>query len=76
MILPICFDPECGNSSIFLVPLSEMWEWEKEEWNPKWQPMTLMLGEGDQFRFLPPAAGDDPLQLLSPRVGDVDLGTV
>jgi len=73
MILPICFDPECGNSSIFLVPLAEMWAWEKEEWNPKWQPMTLMLGEGDQFRFLPPAAGDDPLQLLSPRVGDVDL---
>jgi integrin alpha FG-GAP repeat containing protein 1 len=68
MVLPVCFDPLCTNSSIYLVSLDDL---SKCPTSWIWEPMSLELGGR---RFLP--RGDtniSPLRLLAPRVGDVDL---
>jgi len=67
MILPVCFDPKCSNSSMYLIPLTSLYSCPKT-WN--WKPMSLELGE---HRFLPRDTSKSPLRLLSPRLGDVDL---
>jgi len=74
MLLPLCFDLDCLNSSLYLVPVSELWAAAAgglnttTPWN--WEPMSLELGE---MRFVPSDPSLSPLALLSPRVGDVDL---
>ena len=67
LIIPICFDPMCSNSSMYLVSLTELSKCPKS-W--QWKPMSLELGGR---RFLPRDTNKSPLRLLSPRVGDVDL---
>ena len=66
LILPVCFDLMCQSSNMFLVPFSELWT--ATAWT--WVPMSMDLGS---LRFLPPDGARNPLQLLAPRVGDVDL---
>lgn len=67
MLLPVCFDPLCANSSLYLVPLTDLWT-SNGSWT--WTPMSLDLG---QYRFLPRDPAVSPLRLVGPRVGDVDL---
>lgn len=67
MILPVCFDPKCSNSSMYLVSLAKLATC-PSTWI--WTPMSLELGE---HRFLPRNTIISPLRLLAPRVGDVDL---
>lgn len=67
MILPVCFDPLCSNSSMYLVRLSSLAECHSS-WN--WTPMSLELGGR---RFMPRDTKSSPLKLMAPRVGDVDL---
>jgi len=68
LLLPVCFDPVCSNSSLVQVSLTKLWHWDTAK--DQWAIMSLELG---QFRFLPPNTKDSPLRLLSPRQGDVDL---
>ena len=66
LILPICFDTLCKSSNMFLIPLSELWT--ATGWT--WVPMSMDLGS---LHFFPPGAKTNLLQLMAPRVGDVDL---
>lgn len=68
LLLPICFDPLCSNSSLVQVSVANLWKW--EEGVHHWTAMSLELGP---FRFLPPNPRKSPLRLMSPRLGDVDL---
>jgi len=67
LVLPVCFDMACANSTLYLVPLPELAAC-PTTWT--WLPMSLELAG---LRFLPRHATDSPLSLLAPRVGDVDL---
>jgi len=68
IVLPVCFDPTCSNSSLLQHSVKEVWE---KGAKLEWKAMSLDL-EG--LRFLPPdRTSDSPLRVLSPRVGDVDL---
>jgi len=77
LIIPMCFDPKCSNSSIYLINTTKLWDLPPTGSTWSWVPMSLDLGN---FRFLPPVTKPSfkdpavsPLQLLAPRVGDVDL---
>ena len=67
LVLPVCGDPLCEDSRLYLVPVTNIsacpasWAWE---------PMSLELGSK---RFLPRDPASSPLRLMTPRVGDVDL---
>jgi integrin alpha FG-GAP repeat containing protein 1 len=67
LLLPICFDPLCSNSSLMQTSLEAMWH---QGEHMQWNTMSLELGP---FRFLPPDTTESPLRLLAPRLGDVDL---
>jgi len=68
LVLPVCFDPSCSNSSLLQHTVKEVWE---KGAKLEWKVMSLDLGG---LRFLPAdQTSDSPLRLLSPRVGDVDL---
>jgi len=73
MVLPVCGDPLCSDSRLYLVPVSNL---SREcygdpcPWPEAWPPMSLDLGE---MLFKPRDPSKSPLQLLTPRVGDVDL---
>ena len=67
LILPVCFDIDCKNSSMYLVPVNELGA--AKSW--RWAPMSLDLGK---LTFLVPDPGRQSLlRLLAPRVGDIDL---
>ena len=68
MVLPVCFDLHCHNSSLYLVPVSEL-----AACHPHWvwRPMSLDLTTERRFRQRNP--DQSPLALMTPRVGDVDL---
>jgi len=66
LAVPMCFDTLCKSSNMFLIQMSDLWA--ATAWN--WVPMSLDLGSR---HFFPPSAQSNPLQLLAPRVGDVDL---
>jgi len=68
LIVPMCYDPECKISIMFLVPLNELWE--ADTW--RWEPVSMDL-MGGQLQFYPPNPDKNLLQLMAPRVGDVDL---
>ena len=53
---------------MFIVNLTDLWI--STTW--KWQPMSLDL-VGGQLNFYPPDPDKNILQLLAPRVGDVDM---
>lgn len=67
LLLPVCGDPQCRNSTLVQVVLSRLWHQGEQV---AWQGMTLDLGP---YRFLPSDAASSPVRLLAPRVGDVDL---
>ena len=66
LILPVCFDISCKNSSMYLIPVDELGA--ARTW--RWQPMSIDLG---RLTFLLPQPSESGLRLLSPRVGDIDL---
>lgn len=77
LIIPMCFDPKCSNSSIYLINSTKLWDLPETGSTWSWVPMSLDLGN---FRFLPPVTKPSfkdpkvsPLRLLAARVGDVDL---
>ena len=73
MVLPVCGDPLCEDSRLYLVPVDDLSKKCSEEmcpWSEAWPPMSLDLGE---MLFKPRDPSKSPLQLLTPRVGDVDL---
>jgi len=79
LIIPMCFDPLCSNSSIYLINTTKLWEMPATGSTWSWIPMSLDL---KGFLFLPPAVNPSfktsggegsPLRLLAARVGDVDL---
>ncbi len=49
LIVPICFDPECKNSYMFFMNLTDLWT--AKSWT--WRPMSLDL-LGGQLTFYPP----------------------
>ena len=55
LIVPVCFDPECKSSNLYLVPLDDLWL-ATSEW--MWEPMSLDLMDG-QLNFNPPSPGDE-----------------
>jgi hypothetical protein len=67
LILPVCFDISCQNSSMYLIPVNELGT-AKSSW--RWQPMSIDLGK---LTFLQPDPAESILRLLAPRVGDIDL---
>ena len=68
MVLPVCFDIKCSNSSLYLIPVSELAAC-PQTWT--WRPMSLDLTP--DRRFMPTNSEKSPLSLMTPRVGDVDL---
>ncbi len=68
LILPVCFDTACRNSSMYLIPVTELGTAAGGTW--RWTPMSLDLGK---LTFLTPEPGESRLRLLAPRLGDIDL---
>ena len=68
MVLPVCFDYHCQNSSLYLIPVSELAAC-PQHW--QWRPMSLDLTPDRRFRKRDPDMS--PLALMTPRVGDVNL---
>ena len=68
LVLPVCFDYHCQNSSLYLIPVSELAAC-PPDWH--WRPMSLDLTPDRRFRKRNPS--QSPLALMTPRVGDVDL---
>ena len=68
MVLPICFDYQCTNSSLYLIAVSELAACPT---NWKWRPMSLDLTP--ERKFMPKNTKKSALSLMTPRVGDVDL---
>ena len=74
MILPVCSDPKCEKSLLYLVPVSKLSSCPTKDttWSSSWRPLTIDLGEN--MLFYPRKESMKPnLQLMTPRVGDVDL---
>ena len=72
MLLPVCTDPKCDQSQMYLIPVTELAACHMAAYN--WTSMSLELGQGSEaVKFMPRDPTKSPLQLLSPRVGDVDL---
>ena len=69
MVLPVCGDPLCSDSRLYLIPVFNLSTC-PDAWPKEWPPMSLDLGE---MLFKPRDPSKSPLQLLTPRVGDVDL---
>ena len=80
LVLPVCGDPQCVDSRLYLVPVSNLSRPSEHTqcsegncpWPEAWPPMSLDLGEM-LFKPRPSDPSQSPLQLLTPRVGDVDL---
>ena len=76
MVLPVCGDPQCEDSRLYLVPVTNLSTQHLHcsedpcPWPEAWPPMSLDLGE---MLFKPGNPNFSPLQLLTPRVGDVNL---
>ena len=68
MVLPVCFDYQCHNSSLYLIKVSELAAC-PSHWD--WRPMSLDLTQDRRFRKR--NLSQSPLALMTPRVGDVDL---
>ena len=66
LLIPMCHDPLCKTSVMYLIPFPSLWT--ETAWN--WQPMSMELGD---LHFLPPSPKSNMLQLLAPRVGDINL---
>lgn len=73
MILPVCNDPNCEVSLLYLVPVANLSSCPQKTTSPSiWKPMTMDLGHN--MHFYPRKENMKPnLQLMTPRVGDVNL---
>ena len=66
LLIPMCNDTLCKESSMYLIPFAELWN--ASSWS--WTPMSMDLGD---LHFLPPSPENNLMQLLAPRVGDINL---
>jgi len=66
LIVPMCYDTDCQQSMMFIIPLGELWL--AVDWS--WRPAALDLGG---LYFYPPAGESNPLQMMAPRLGDINL---